>query len=613
MIKRLLYTLALLFATMQTYAQTYTYDSNNRLMKVVYDNGTTITYTFDALGNRTGKKVTGSTAVKYTVSVSVTPSGSGTVTGAGTYAKGTTIELNAIPNGGYEFLKWDDGETANPRTVTVTENKSYTAQFKETQSVLTGDITSDGKVNVQDLNALVGAYLSNAQVTQTTDLDIDNQLSIADITKLISIVYSEPCVFDNNGHSYVDLGLPSGALWATCNVGASTPEDAGEFYAWGETETKDNYSWSTYKWCDGEICNSTNKTLTKYCDRGGFGLMDGKLSLEPEDDVAHVKWGGQWHMPTKEEFQELMDNCTIEWIKLSDALHAYKFTGANGNSMILPAAGEWSNTTFRSDDFNYWAADLTNYRSSSGNVLLYDTKNSVRISGSGRYQGYAVRPVLSEYTPAVHQIPAPTSYAGHDLVDLGLPSGTLWAKCNLGASSPEDYGCYYAWGETNGSCQGKTRFSEDNYKYYNGSSYTKYTPNGLTLLESGDDAATNTWGQKWRMPTNSEISELLNTSYTTSEWTTENGVAGYRITSIVKGFEGKSIFLPAAGYHNSSTVKYAGERGNYWGATLDTSDSDTPNYARYMTFKSDRISKGSTSRYEGNCIRPVVSLDDIAK
>ena len=94
---RIIYILALLFATMQTFAQTYTYDSNNRLTKVVYDNGTTITYTFDALGNRTGKKVTGSTAVKYTISVSVSPSGSGTVTGGGTYAKGTTIELNAIP------------------------------------------------------------------------------------------------------------------------------------------------------------------------------------------------------------------------------------------------------------------------------------------------------------------------------------------------------------------------------------------------------------------------------------------------------------------------------------------------------------------------------------
>lgn len=190
MIKRLLYTLAFLFATMQTFAQTYTYDSNNRLKKVVYSNGTTITYTFDALGNRISKKVTGSTAATYTISASVTPTGSGSVSGTGKYNSGSSIELNAIANAGYEFLKWSDGVTDNPRTITVTQDQSLTAQFVESTitSDMSGDIVVDGKVDTQDLNALMEAYLSGANATNITDLDGDKVLSITDITQLISII-----------------------------------------------------------------------------------------------------------------------------------------------------------------------------------------------------------------------------------------------------------------------------------------------------------------------------------------------------------------------------------------------------------------------------------------
>ena len=91
----------------------------------------------------------------------------------------------------------------------------------------------------------------------------------------------------NNGREYVDLGLPSGTMWATCNIGANYPEDYGDYYAWGETETKSNYDWSTYKWCKG-----SEDTLTKYCTDNDYGTVDNKTVLDPEDDAAHVKWGG---------------------------------------------------------------------------------------------------------------------------------------------------------------------------------------------------------------------------------------------------------------------------------------------------------------------------------
>ena len=607
---RIILTLALLFAAMQTFAQTYTYDNLNRLTKVVYNNGTTITYTFDALGNRLSKKVTGATSETYTITTSVTPSGSGTVTGGGTYAKGTTVELNAIANAGYEFSKWSDGETDNPRTITVTSNKSYTAQFVLSTVIpdLAGDIVVDGKVDFQDLNALVDAYLSNAGVTDVTDIDNDNILSIADITSLIDIINAGNSPVNNNGHKYVDLGLPSGALWATCNVGASSPEEAGGYYAWGEIEEKDSYSWATYKWCDGTQPKVSNPSLTKYCDRGGYGALDGKISLELEDDVAHVKWGGSWHIPTEAEILELINNCESERTTMND-VSGMTFKGVNGNSIFIPAAGSKKNESFSSGEGEYWSATLGNHSTTIPYFNFH--KNTIELYEGAlyktqRYQGFTIRPVLSEYTPAVHKIEAPSSYRDHDLVDLGLPSGTLWATCNLGASSPEGYGCYYAWGETSGSCEGKTAFGLENYPI----DKTELIEPGENL-DPSDDAVQKKWGGEWRMPTLSEFRELINTKYTSSEWTTQNGVNGYRITSIVKGFEDNSIFLPAAGYMDS-TLRKGGERGDYWSSTL-YGDHDVANNVGYVYFDSSHITWWEEEPWYGLPIRPVVSFDAIVK
>lgn len=386
---RLLYTLALLFATLQTFAQTYTYDANNRLTKVVYDNGTTITYNYDALGNRISKIVTGSTAVKYTISVSVTPSGSGTVTGGGTYAKGTTIELYAIPNAGYKFSKWSNGSTDNPLTISVSGNQSYTAQFVESSSELVGDVVPDGVINQQDLNALVNAYTSGTTVTKATDIDTDNQLTIADITKLISML---PLQGDDNnsntynGHAYVDLGLPSGTLWATCNVGAATPEDIGDYYAWGETETKETFTYETYKWCNGSVCNKDNHTLTKYVVEGGFGIVDNKTTLDIADDAANAQWGGAWRIPSLAEFQELVDNTNAEYQRINK-IEGYLLTAPNGKSIFL-SIGKGG---------NYWTNTLHISGGNSTNAdALHAISSSFEIIGGLRRKGANVRPVVNK-------------------------------------------------------------------------------------------------------------------------------------------------------------------------------------------------------------------------
>ena len=202
----------------------------------------------------------------------------------------------------------------------------------------------------------------------------------------------------------------------------------------------------------------------------------------------------------------------------------------------------------------------------------------------------------------------------YDYVDLGLPSGTLWATCNIGATSPEDYGDYFAWGETAGYNDGKTKFNWSTHKWCEGSSSTmtkyctdsSYGYNGFTdnktELDLEDDAAYVNWGPAWRMPSIEQFAELINSDYTTTEWTTQNGVYGRKITSKVAGYEGNFIFLPAAGDRDNSSLGEAGSDGNYWSRTLGGS---YPNNARGLYFHSGFIRTYDGSRYYGRSMRPV--------
>ena len=157
-----------------------------------------------------------------------------------------------------------------------------------------------------------------------------------------------------NGHGYVDLGLPSGLKWATCNVGATKPEEYGNYYAWGETETKTTYNWSTYKWC-----NDSYDTQTKYCTDSSYGTVDNKTMLELADDAARANWGGAWRMPTDAEWTELRENCTWTWT-IKNGVNGYEVkSNINGNSIFLPAAGG------RDDDDLYYAGYHGYYSSSS--------------------------------------------------------------------------------------------------------------------------------------------------------------------------------------------------------------------------------------------------------
>ena len=193
----------------------------------------------------------------------------------------------------------------------------------------------------------------------------------------------------NHPEYAVDLGLPSGTLWADRNVGADSPEAYGDYFAWGETEPKDYYYWTTYKWCNG-----SSSTMTKYCTRSSYGTVDGKTVLDLEDDAACVNMGIEWRMPTLDEFKELYNNCSWTWTTLN-GVTVYKVTGPNNNSIILPAAGYRSSSSLSSANYcrYYWSSSL--YEPSPQNAYSFCNQSSAyNWLPEERYYGQPVRAVV---------------------------------------------------------------------------------------------------------------------------------------------------------------------------------------------------------------------------
>ncbi len=188
---------------------------------------------------------------------------------------------------------------------------------------------------------------------------------------------------DSKKHEAVDLGLS--VKWATCNVGASSPEKYGGYYVWGETEESVYHDWSTYKYCKG-----TSDIMTKYCTKSSWGTVDGKTVLDPEDDVAHVKWGGSWRMPTKEEIAELRDNCFWTWTVQNGADGYVVASKSNSNSIFLPVSYlHWGAHGYRG---SIWSASLDENYNYYASLLSFDgTGHGLNVTG--RNHGHAVRPV----------------------------------------------------------------------------------------------------------------------------------------------------------------------------------------------------------------------------
>ena len=277
-------------------------------------------------------------------------------------------------------------------TVLLLALVSFTASA---QSYPRGDVDQDGAVNISDVTCLIDNLLNGIS---EGDVDQDGAVNISDVTCLIDYLlkgsWPDDPVTPPDTHEWVDLGLPSGTLWATCNIGASAPEEYGDHFAWGETEPKDCYEWSTYKWSDG---SDNGDNMTKYCTDSDDGTVDGKMELDPEDDAAYVNWGPSWRMPTVEQLQELEDYCTWIWTQ-RNWVSGRKATGPNGNTLFLPAAGyrlsSDGSPNYFSERGDYWSRTLHSFISSSAYCLSFvGNRNQGWYGYYGRSTGRTVRAV----------------------------------------------------------------------------------------------------------------------------------------------------------------------------------------------------------------------------
>ena len=220
----------------------------------------------------------------------------------------------------------------------------------------------------------------------------NNRVIYGNMVSFTTLDGSDP---DPGNHEYVDLGLPSGLLWATCNVGANSPEEYGDYFAWGETQPKDEYLWCNYQYANGYSWQDPQ--LTKYCSDsscGYNGFTDSLTTLLSEDDAATANWGNGWRMPTKEEWQELLDN-TTNTRATQNGVNGRLFTAPNGNSLFLPAAGCRYGSGFNYAGYGfYWSRSL-NVGCPDVAWILYFLDYNSDIGGDTRDGGRSVRPVRS--------------------------------------------------------------------------------------------------------------------------------------------------------------------------------------------------------------------------
>ena len=491
---------------------------------------------------------------------------------------------------------------------------------------------------VENSQLLVSANGQGQTVVTVTDVKSGQKVSIQ-----VTVVVNFNC-YDNHHPHMVDLGLPSGTMWSCCNVGADKPEAYGGYYAWGELEVKDNYDWRNYALCDGSI--DTVKDLGE-----NIALTD--------YDLAHVKWGGTWMMPSGYHFEELFNICSAELTSI-DGVNGIGFKGPNGNAIFMPASGycryspidcginvcSWSSMQMQDDliramginCYEYFGEIKLNYTdfyrsyglpvrpvsnivvsSSNLNIIINSqkevtvipddysvsnsnpsvvavSKNDGSVTLSGKEEGQSTVTVtdMQSGRTAVIQVTVeclgcPDQYHPH-MIDMGLPSGTKWSCCNIGSSTPEGYGEYYAWGETR--C--KENYTMGNYSDYDGETNTCiYFDHDLVTSR---DVAYSKWGPQWRMPSAEQCRELINNC--SSKWTTMNGVHGRKFI----GKSGYMIFLPAAGSYGEYGLNGDGGWGFYWTTTPFPSN---PNRAYNLYLSASDREVSLSLRSNGLTIRPV--------
>ena len=401
---------------------------------------------------------------------------------------------------------------------------------------------------------------------------------------------------------YVDLGLPSGTLWANMNLGATSETDYGDFYMWGSTTPN---TAEECNWTNAPFNNGSSYYYKKYFISHKSEWLDDKGNLKPEYDVAYKVTNGMSCMPTSAEFKELYDNTIHEWVEdfNGSGVNGWKFISKTNirKYIFFPASGFANGTGvyLRGSGGGYWSSSLHPSRSYGGLHLSFGSDSVYPQNDNNRYYGLCVRSVIGRDT---------TKRKQYEYVDLGLPSGLKWAKCNVGAETETDYGDFYMWGSTKPNTADECTWA--NAPFNNGSSeYDEeyFNAHKSEWLDDNDnlkpeyDAVTQIMGGEWRMPTKDEIQELLDN--TDNAWIKDyngTGVKGRKFTS--KTDTSKYIFIPAAGYCGGGSVNDVGLSGSVWGSSLYAL---TPSGAWRLGFSSGYCSMYGSSRCYGRSVRGV--------
>ena len=318
--------------------------------------------------------------------------------------------------------------TDQPQTIRLDAPTPILGEASIVSTPAMADVAVDGKkvgqtpLVLSDL--LVGQH--TVKITKSGYADYEASLTVsegqtADLSATLKKqeTAAVPAISQKGTHAYVDLGLPSGTLWATMNIGASSPKDYGDYFAWGETSGynsgKTDFSWSTYNWCNG-----SKTTLTKYNNNESYGKVDNTLSIDETDDVTAVKWGGNWHMPSASDFQELIDECVIEWtrsynntgypgiivfkckdesdkgraIEERDSLKLTSRYSLLEPHIFIPSAGYASDSSIvmSAVDNGYWTSDIDEDEPYKAKVLQFRYAD-INITADYRSKGYTIRPV----------------------------------------------------------------------------------------------------------------------------------------------------------------------------------------------------------------------------
>ena len=462
--------------------------------------------------------------------------------------------------------------------------KQVNKMKKEAEKALTESSENQQQKEVKTKTTQEQKQQDQSQPAQSTQPQKSNSEIQGSLTETV-LMADGPTSGTEKGHQWVDMGLPSGTRWATCNLDASSPSQPGKLYAWGEITSKTTFSESNYK------LKNVNYDIA-----GDFAF-----------DAATKNWGGGWRMPTAQEFGELVFYCDWKYEK-EGGRWGVRFTSpTTKKSIFLPATGyKYGNEHDNANTCgNYWTSTPV----SKGACMYRYGAALGELSDAMLCCGLAIRPVLGKATHIETPVSGTTS--GYDWVDLGLPSGNKWATCNVGAKNPDEIGKYYAWGEVTPSTDRKSKKNDlDSEK------------NAVDIAgKTRYDAARYEWGNRWRMPSRNDFQELLDNCVW--EWVSAYGRKGFKVTSKING---NWLFLPATGMACDpfSSGQYLSEyifefssnfndKGVYWTSTPEHVDWGYT-YDSYNLYFSAEGGKATQfphfsigNRTNSYCIRPVTS------